>query len=96
MRGFQPYQQQMPQQQSSLVSPQTLGLLMQAYKAYQGQGSPAGGSTGATGTDYAGSGMQGTGYGMGQPLVAGGDSGQSAQGYQSLLQAMMQARGMGQ
>lgn len=67
---------------------------MQAYKGYQD--SQAGTSPGATGTEYAGSGMNGTGGGIGQPLVAGGQSGQSAQGYQGLLQAMMQARGMGQ
>lgn len=90
MRGFQNYQQQMPQQGGSMVNPQTLNLLMQAYKAYSGQ---PGASQGATGTDYAGSQAQGTGYGMGQPLVAGGMSGQpdpSQSGGQSpLLAALM-------
>lgn len=46
---------------------------MQAYKAYSGQ---PGMSQGATGADYAGSQAQGTGYGLGQPGVAGGLSGQ--------------------
>jgi hypothetical protein len=73
MRGFQNYQQQMPQQGGSMVNPQTLQLLMQAYKNYQGQ---PGSSPGATGTSYAGSGDQGAGYGIGSPLVAGGASGQ--------------------
>lgn len=95
MRGLNPQAMQaQPQQSQSLINPQTLGLLMQAYKGYQD--SQAGTGTGATGTEYAGSQMSGTGGGIGQPLVAGGQSGQSAQGYQGLLQAMMQARRMGQ
>lgn len=95
MRGLNPQAMQVqPQQAQSLISPQTLGLLMQAYKGYQD--SQAGTSPGATGTEYAGSQMSGTGGGIGQPLVAGGQSGQSAPQYQNLLAAMMQARGMGQ
>lgn len=74
-----------------MVDPQTLGSLMQAFKAYQGQ--QTGATPGATGTDYAGSQMQGTGYGMGQPLVAGGASGQPPAGQNpALLQAMMGQR----
>lgn len=95
MRGLNIQAMQQPQQQAQpILNPQTLGLLMNAYKQYQdGQ---TGVAPGASGTDYAGSQMQGTGYGIGQPIVAGGGSGQSAQGYDGLLAAMMQARGMGQ
>lgn len=77
------------------MSPQTLGMLMQAYKQYQDQQTPL--TSGATGTDYAGSQMQGTGYGIGQPLVAGGASGQPSVGGQNpaLLQAMQSQRRMG-
>ena len=94
MRGFQNYQQQMPAQQQSLVSPQTLQLLMQAYKNYQQPGN----SQGATGTDYAGSQAQGTGYGIGQPIVAGGMSGQpdpSQSGGQSPLLAALMRQNQG-
>ncbi len=95
MRGLNPQlmQAQTPQAQP-LTNPQTLGLLMQAYKGYQDSQTPL--TPGATGADYAGSQMQGTGYGIGQPLVAGGASGQSNPQYSQLLQAMMQAREMGQ
>lgn len=93
MRGLnlQAMQAQQPQQQESLISPQTLGTLMQAYKAYQNQQTPL--TPGQTGTDYAGSQMQGTGYQMGQPLVAGGASGQSPMvGQNPLLDAMSRQR----
>ena len=82
-------QVQAPAQGGSMIDPQTLGSLMQAYKAYQNQQTPQ--TPGATGTDYAGSQMQGTGYGIGQPLVAGGQSGQPPMGQNpALLQAMQQ------
>ena len=93
MRGLnlQAMQAQQPQQGGSLISPQSLGMLMQAYKAYQGQQTPL--TPGATGTDYAGSQQQGTGYGMGQPLVAGGESGQSPMvGQNPLMDAMTRQR----
>lgn len=103
-------QQAAPQQQGSLVDPQSLGMLMQAYKAYQeGQ---TGATPGATGTGYALQGQEGlpgengAGYGIGSPLVAGGQSGQpmvqppSSMPQQTqdpaLLQAMLKARQMGQ
>lgn len=93
MRGLdlRAMQAQQPQQGASMIDPQTLGSLMQAYKAYQNQQTPL--TPGATGADYAGSQMQGTGYGMGQPLVAGGQSGQpSMVGQNPLLDAMSRQR----
>lgn len=99
MRGLQPQQvQQNPQAGQSLVSPQMLGALMQAYKQYQ-----AGQQTmGDTGTQYAAQGgqvqNQNAGFQLGQPVVSGGTSGQtggmqgSAQNPQ-LLEALMKARG---
>lgn len=100
MRGLNLQQMQAQTQQGgqSAINPQTLGMLMQAFKAYQGQQDAM--QPGATGTDYAGSQGQGAGYGMGQPLVAGGQSGQPSQASNPLLEAMMrnqaQARRMGQ
>lgn len=93
MRGLnlQAMQAQQPQQPQSLISPQSLGMLMQAYKAYQNSQTPQ--TPGATGADYAGSQMQGTGYEMGQPLVAGGASGQPGMvGQNPLLDAMSRQR----
>lgn len=93
MRGLnlQAMQAQQPAQPQSLISPQSLGMLMQAYKAYQNQQTPL--TPGATGTDYAGSQMQGTGYEMGAPLVAGGMSGQpNMVGQESPLLGAMRRR----
>lgn len=97
MRGYNPglNSQSAPQQSQELINPQTLGMLMQAYKGYQAQQGLQ--TPGATGTSYAGGQMQGTGYQMGQPLVAGGQSGQPSQtSNPALLQAMLQSRQMGQ
>ncbi len=94
MRGLQAYPTQAPaQSQGGIMDSQTLGMLLNAYKQNQ---QPAGAGPGAYGTEYAPqfatSGDQGTGYGMGQPLVAGGASGQPMQAGNPLLDAMTRSR----
>lgn len=105
MRGLQPMNVQAEPAQNpaqSILTPQNIQLLAQAYKGYMA-GQPTG--MGDLGTSYPNSPdpSAGTGFGLGQPLVSGGLSDQPMMGdqpsssssnpsYQSLIQALSRLR----